>query len=209
MADATRTLTPKGAATRDRILDTTASLFYARGVTETGNEDIRKAAAVSGSQLNHYFANREELVKAVLSRRATAAADPARIPGLGRPATMVALGAWADDYVEEWRDRLSGCRVGSLAAETLKSGFAMQEEVASAFEQWRSALERGLEAMRSAGALREDADVRRLSLVLLTALQGGLLLTQATQDPEPLRAALDAAVATVAAEEAPRPAGDR
>lgn len=204
-----RTLTPKGAATRERIVDAAAALFYANGVTETGNEDIRREARVSGSQLNHYFANREELVRAVLDRRATAAADPARIPGLGRPATLDALQEWADDYVREWTDRLHGCRVGSLAAETLKSAYAVEQDVVVAFERWRAALEQGLDALRSSGALRPDADARRLSLVLLAALQGGLLLTQVSRDPEPLRASLDAAVQAVRREGPSATAGAR
>jgi TetR/AcrR family transcriptional regulator, transcriptional repressor for nem operon len=58
-------------------------------------------------------------------------------------------------------------------------------------------LETGLSALRENGELAPDADVENLSLVLLTSLQGGLLLTQARQDVAPLRAALDAAVATV------------
>lgn len=197
MSTTERVLTPKGAATRGRIVEAAAALFYARGVTETGNEDIRREAHVSGSQLNHYFANREELVRAVLEHRSVAAADPARIPGLGRPATLEALQDWADDYVREWGERLQGCRVGSLAAETLKSTYAVAEDADAAFERWRAALEQGLDALRTSGAIRADADTRRLSLVLLAALQGGLLLTQVTRTPAPLRASLDAAVAAV------------
>lgn len=197
MTEGTRRLTARGAATRERIVGAAARLFYERGVRNTGNEDIRREAEVSGSQLNHFFATREDLVRAVLDRRTAEASDPGRIPGLGRPATLAALRDWADEYVEHWQDRLAGCRVGSIAAETLKSGFSLDDEVAGAFERWRAALEAGLLALREHGELVPDTDVRELSLVLLAALQGGLLLTQAQQDVAPLRAALGAAVATV------------
>jgi TetR/AcrR family transcriptional repressor of nem operon len=197
MTIAERALTAKGAATRERIVDAAAGLFYEHGVTETGNDDIRREARVSGSQLNHYFANREQLVKAVLDRRAAAAADPSRVPGIGRPATLDAWQDWADEYVDEWAERLGGCRVGSIAGETLKSAFSVQADVAAAFERWRSVLETGLSALRENGELKPAADVERLSLVLLASLEGGLLLTQAMRDPAPLQAALDAAVATI------------
>jgi TetR/AcrR family transcriptional regulator, transcriptional repressor for nem operon len=197
MTETPRRLTARGAATRDRIVEAAAQLFYERGVRQTGNEDIRREAGVSGSQLNHFFASREDLVRAVLARRTAEAAAPERIAGLGRPATLPALREWADQYVEHWQDRLGGCRVGSIAAETLKSGYALDDDVADAFEQWRTALETGLSALRENGELAPDADVENLSLVLLTSLQGGLLLTQARQDVAPLRAALDAALATV------------
>ncbi|GLZ52130.1 TetR/AcrR family transcriptional regulator [Actinomycetospora sp. NBRC 106378] len=197
MTEVVRRLTARGAATREKIVAAAAQLFYEQGVRNTGNEDIRREAGVSGSQLNHFFATREDLVRAVLARRTAEAADPQRIPGLGRPATRAALRDWADEYVDHWRDRLGGCRVGSIAAETLKSGFALDEDVAGAFEQWRAALEAGLVALRENGELAPDADVGNLALVLLASLQGGLFLTQALRDVAPLEAALGAALEAV------------
>ncbi|GIF25525.1 hypothetical protein BJ973_003802 [Actinoplanes tereljensis] len=51
--------------------------------------------------------------------------------------------------------------------------------------------------MRDRGELRADADLDELSLALLTALQGGTLLSQTWRDTRPLRAALNAALAYV------------
>ena len=52
----------------------------------------------------------------------------------------------------------------------------------------------GLTEMRRRGELRRDADPRHLAVSLVTAHQGGALLTFITDDAEPLRAALFAAV---------------
>jgi len=52
------TLTPKGQRTRLRIVDAAAQLIHERGVTATTLEDVKAAAAVSNSQLYHYFANK-------------------------------------------------------------------------------------------------------------------------------------------------------
>ncbi|MFC4032322.1 hypothetical protein ACFO3J_12610 [Streptomyces polygonati] len=48
--------------------------------------------------------------------------------------------------------------------------------------------------MRARGELREDADAGFLALALLTALQGGLLMTQARRDTVALEAVLDAMI---------------
>ncbi|MGW4610587.1 TetR/AcrR family transcriptional regulator, partial [Streptomyces sp. NPDC004532] len=63
-------LTGKGQATRARILEHAAQLIYAKGVHATNNEQLRRAAGVSGSQLNHYFPTKESLVLAVIAWQA-------------------------------------------------------------------------------------------------------------------------------------------
>ncbi|MET8645041.1 TetR/AcrR family transcriptional regulator [Streptomyces sp. NPDC004074] len=73
MNDGSRDLrerTGKGLATRGRILEHAADLIYTRGVHATNNELVRRAAGVSGSQLSHYFANKESLVRAVIDWQA-------------------------------------------------------------------------------------------------------------------------------------------
>ena len=63
-------LTSRGAATRDRILRHAAELIYTKGVHATNNELLRRAAGVSGSQLSHYFPNKESLVRGVIDWQA-------------------------------------------------------------------------------------------------------------------------------------------
>ena len=64
-------LTAKGERTRARIVEAAAGLIYERGVAGTSLDDIRSAAGVSGSQLSHYFAGKDELVQAVIGYQAS------------------------------------------------------------------------------------------------------------------------------------------
>jgi TetR/AcrR family transcriptional regulator, transcriptional repressor for nem operon len=52
----------------------------------------------------------------------------------------------------------------------------------------------GLAEMRRRGDLRPEADPRHLATALVAAHQGGALVTYITNSPEPLRAAVNAAV---------------
>jgi TetR/AcrR family transcriptional regulator, transcriptional repressor for nem operon len=63
-------LTPKGERTRARIVEAAAGLIYEGGVAGTTLDDVRATAEVSGSQLYHYFADKDELVQAVIDLRA-------------------------------------------------------------------------------------------------------------------------------------------
>src|ERR1700759_3320240 len=63
-------LTPKGARTRARIVEKAAALIHERGVAATTLEDVKVAADVSGSQMYHYFPDKNELVQAVIDYHA-------------------------------------------------------------------------------------------------------------------------------------------
>ncbi len=69
-----------------------------------------------------------------------------------------------------------------------------RQAVATGYTRWETSIRAGLHAMRDRGDLRPDADPDRLALATLTALQGGLLLTQVRRDTVALEAALDSMI---------------
>jgi TetR/AcrR family transcriptional regulator, transcriptional repressor for nem operon len=190
-------LTRKGQMTRERILESAAELIYRHGVQGTSNDALRRAARVSGSQLAHYFPDKESLVRATLAWRADSMMGLRNDPPRGPLDSMAALRAWADSYVRRPEVVAGGCSFGSLAAEVLKSDLDVSDAVADGFARWRAQFREGLIGMQDRGQLRPDADVDRLATSLMAAFQGGLLLTQAARDVQPLREALDAALAHV------------
>jgi TetR/AcrR family transcriptional regulator, transcriptional repressor for nem operon len=191
-------LTRKGQATRERILECAADLIYLRGVQGASNDALRRAAGVSGSQLSHYFPDKESLVRATLAWRAESMMGLREDPPRGPLDSMAALRTWADSYVGRPEVVTGGCSFGSLAAEVLKSDLDVGDAITDGFARWRAQFKDGLIAMRGRGRLRPDADVDQLATSLMAAFQGGLLLTQAAGDIRPLRQALDAALAYVA-----------
>jgi TetR/AcrR family transcriptional regulator, transcriptional repressor for nem operon len=189
-------LTPKGQATRDRILTAAIDLIAERGVAGTSTEDVRKAAKVSGSQIYHYFDSKQALIRAVITRQAEAEPVPGR-PMMGALDSFDALHAWADAAVDNLGSHAGACTLGSLAAELGATDEASRGDLNDGFLRWQSVLHDGLSAMRDRGVLRPDADLDSLALALLTALQGGNVLGQTMRSSRPLRAALDAALCYV------------
>lgn len=90
-----------------------------------------------------------------------------------------------------------GCPIGSLASEVADLDEDARIILVAGFARWESAIRDGLVAMRERGELRGDAEPDRLALVILAALQGGLLLTQTRRDVAPFHIALDAAIAYI------------
>lgn len=192
-----RKLTPRGQATRERIVAAAADLIYTRGVQGTNNELVRKAANVSGSQLSHYFPDKESLVRAVIVWQADSMMGVRDDPPRGPLDSFLALHAWADAYVAMEVLRDSGCTFGSLASEVMKTEPGVHDEIAAGFDRWRRIFRDGLQAMQDNGDLSGTADLDQLAHVLMAAFQGGTLLAQAANDLGPLRDALYGAVAYV------------
>ncbi|MHA6621094.1 TetR/AcrR family transcriptional regulator [Pseudonocardia sp. DLS-67] len=191
-------LTPKGRATRERIVAAASELMFDRGVAGTSTEDVRAAAGVSSSQLYHYFENKQQLVRAVIAHQTEAVLD-AQQPLLSRLDSLPALQAWRDLIVDLQRQRhcAGGCPIGSLASELADADPEARQDLAAGFTRWESAIRDGLAAMRARGELRAEADPGRLALATLTALQGGLLMTQVRRNTAPLEAALDMALEAI------------
>src|ERR1700743_1481461 len=90
-----RRLTRRGGETRGRIAAAAAELMFVNGVADTTLEDIRAAAGVSGSQVYHYFEDKQALVRAVIDHQADAVLD-AQCDHLDHLDTVGGLRAWRD-----------------------------------------------------------------------------------------------------------------
>ena len=62
--------------TRNRIVAAAAQLMFENGLAETAIEDVRVLAGVSNSQIYHYFADKAELVRAVIEYQTDAVIEP-------------------------------------------------------------------------------------------------------------------------------------
>jgi AcrR family transcriptional regulator len=193
---ATPRLTRKGRATRARIVDAAARLFFERGVAGTSVDEVRSTAAVSGSQISHYFQNKRDLTRNVISARCDDVRKFHSQPKLGGLDSLDALQAWADANVADVNAvyRKGGCVYGSLAGELVEADTEIHGDLAAGYDEWIALFRAGLTEMRRRGDLRADADPRHLAVALVAAHQGGAMLTYITNSPEPLRAAVNAAV---------------
>jgi AcrR family transcriptional regulator len=206
-------LTPKGRATRDRIVQAAATLIVTEGLAAFNMDNVRKAASVSGSQLAHYFADKNALIRAVIGHQIEVVLGFHRQPKLG--------GLDSFDDFERWLDLNMRYlkRIGyfgtptyhALAGQLAKSDDTTREALASGYWQWVELLAAAIRRMKDNGVLVADADPRQLALVIVSAHQGGGTLAFTYRAEWPHADAVRFAVnylrmfATAAAERVPRP----
>ncbi|MDD4888126.1 MAG: TetR/AcrR family transcriptional regulator [Thiomonas sp.] len=193
-----RSLTARGAATRARIISAAAELIYAHGVDRTSLDDVMAASGASKSQLYHYFADKDALVLEVIAYQTqrVLAAQGTQLEALD---SLSALEAWRDAILQlNEATGWMGCPLGSLASELANDSRPARLTLSNSFATWRDRVEQGLMRMHERGELASSADPHALALALLTAVQGGLILSKTSRSNQPLEIALDMAINHVA-----------
>lgn len=187
--------TERGRQSRSRIVEAAAALVADRGVEGTGIDHVLAAAGASKSQLYHYFADKDDLIRAVIARRYDQLIE-AQAPLLAKLDSWAAIRRWLDMWVDQTEATgYHGCPIGTLANELADRDDEARADLAACFTSWERHLVEGLARMQQRGDLVPDADPYRLALATFASLQGGLLLAKTHKDVEPLRVALDAAYA--------------
>lgn len=194
-AQAVRRLTPRGAATRARIVAAALELMYVKGVNATTLDDVRAASNTSKSQLYNHFADKEALVRAVAAERAAQVLERER-GYLQRLKSFQGLVRWRTALVQRnaLQNGAYGCALGSMASELSDQDEQARSTLAEAFAEWEGLLAAGLRRMRDSGVLRPEADPDKLATGLMAALQGGYLLAETAHDITPMEVALDMAL---------------
>jgi TetR/AcrR family transcriptional regulator, transcriptional repressor for nem operon len=191
-------LTLKGQRTRARIVAAAARLIHQRGVAATTLDDVKAAAQVSGSQLYHYFPDKDDLVQAVIDHQADTIAGNQRQADLG---SFDGLRAWRDTVISQAKrsNGKGGCPLGSLAGQLAETDPDARTLIAAGFQQWSAAISDSLQWLQASGRLPSGIDADDFAVTLLATLQGGLLLAQVQQDSRPLQTAVDTLLALTGA----------
>lgn len=196
----------KGERTRKKLVDATAALLRRQGYHATGLSDIVAESGAPRGSLYFYFPDgKDELARAALL--ASSAEWRARIDAATRDARD--LGEAIDATVTLLADELessgwsNGCPVAGVALESTSE--LVRRTIAEHFESWLEAIAERLTALGVAAS-----PARQLATVVLSSLEGALLLARVQRSREPLVAvgqALRAMVAAVAAPTRPSSAG--
>ena len=194
-----RALTPRGRATRQKIIEAAAALVYAAGAARLNLDEVMAASRTSKSQLYHYFTDKEALIQEVIAFQ-TKRVLTVNSDHLDAIDSFQALRRWRDDLVDRNRavGGFGGCPIGSLADELANHSPPSRKRLANSFETWASRIENALRNMKAKGRLKASAEPEELSLAVLAAIQGGLLLAKVSRTSRPLEIAFDMALDHVA-----------
>lgn len=180
---------PRKTTTRERLITTSAELFWKQGYAQTGvNEIIRRARATSGS-FYHFFPAKEDLLLAVIDHMSEklrtevfeASDDEEPIDRL-----FSILSAYRRYLAHN--DFVFGSPLANLAAEVSENHPAARERLSEAVEEWTTRIE----DLLTEAALRLPVGTNYSSLArfIVSAMEGAVLQARVNRSAMPFDASV-------------------
>ncbi|WP_190864660.1 TetR/AcrR family transcriptional regulator [Actinomadura sp. RB99] len=180
---------PRPTSMRERIVRTASEMIRTKGVSGTSLREVVTAAGAPRGSLQHYFPDgKEQLVtEALLWAAAYASGRVVRAVDRLDPPTP---GGLFTAMVDQWRGQFrsagyaAGCPLVAATADTVAINENLRAAVSRAFDGWHSSVASALIEL-GVPAARSDS----LALLMLSTLEGAIVLARARRDLGPLDAA--------------------
>ncbi|GGO06248.1 TetR/AcrR family transcriptional regulator [Saccharibacillus kuerlensis] len=171
--------------TRDTILETAGRLFFTQGYHATGlNQIIKESEAPKGSLYYHFQGGKEELALECIQRIGKEVANTFWSKLNDQSTAAESLPIMMTELAEEMeRQKFGGFMPFSFwaAVETSCVSHSLREACTDVFRSWQMVLADKLEEDGAARKTAED-----LALMLITMMEGTLMVATTTRDATPL-----------------------
>jgi TetR/AcrR family transcriptional repressor of nem operon len=194
----TRSQAGRDPGTAERILDVAERLVQLRGFNGFSYADVADELGVTKPSVHYHFPGKGELGEALIKRYALRfEAALAQIDAKSKDINAK-LAAYAELYAGVLRqDRM--CLCGMLAADYTTLPPAMRDQVVRFFDLNEAWLGRVLEKGRDQSAVHFNGSARTEARLIISALEGAMLVARPYGEPERFHAAARRLLATLAA----------
>jgi TetR/AcrR family transcriptional regulator, transcriptional repressor for nem operon len=176
--------------TATKILDIAERLVQLRGFNGFSYADVASELGVTKASLHYHFAGKAELGEALIARYAQRFADALEEVDEKVDSELDKLAGYADLYGRVLREQRM-CLCGMLAAEYETLPRQMQRTVLSFFDANEAWLESVLEQGRRRGTLVFEGSAREAARLIVSGLEGAMLVARPYGDVARFQAAAD------------------
>lgn len=177
--------------TRERIIEAARDLFLIQGYNSTGLAQITARAGVKSGSLYYFFPTKEDLLLAVLEWYRVNIWEGLLKPTFERVSDPIerVFGIF-DGYRQLllMLDFEQGCPIGNLALEVTNSHPGVRPLLIANFDNWREAVADCLRC--GIDRLPEGTDPDQLATMVLTVMEGAMMLARTYRSIEPFDAAV-------------------
>lgn len=163
--------------TATRILDVAERLAQVRGFNGFSYADIAAELGITKAALHYHFASKADLGEALIDRYAARFSDALAAIDAAAPAPPAKLRGYAELYADVLRNQRM-CLCGMLAAEYPTLPGAMRASVVSFFDDNETWLQQVLEEGRGDGSLQFSGSTRDVARMIISCLEGAMLVTR-------------------------------
>jgi TetR/AcrR family transcriptional repressor of nem operon len=182
--------------TAARILDVAERLVQSRGFNGFSYADVAAELGVTKASLHYHFPGKAELGEALITRYASRFAEALRQIDADCPGVPSKLAAYAALYAGVLKEQRM-CLCGMMAADYATLPPAMRSAVVRFFDDNEAWLQRVLEQGVSEGALHYKGAAREQAQLIISTLEGAMLVARPYADPARFQAAAERLLASL------------
>ena len=186
------------APTASRVLDAAERLVQVRGFNGFSYADIAAELQITKASLHYHFATKADLGEALIARYAARFFDALDAADRDGPTAPAKLSAYAKLYADVLSQQRM-CLCGMLAAEYPTLPGPMQSAVLEFFDHNETWLRAVLEQGRNDGSLEFTGPARDIARMIISGLEGAMLVTRPYGDAGRFRVAADSLLAALTA----------
>lgn len=160
--------------TRNNILTEASQIFHQKGYNCTSLSDILAAAHVSKGALYHHFSNKEELLFAVVEEvyQEHFLADWRKVLEADDPVEAMALVVESKSKNDTTEAMCSGCPIYNIAGELSALNDGLRTRVDTIFRNLYEIIRGSFELAQQSNLIDDSVDCERVSLLVLSSLNG-------------------------------------
>jgi TetR/AcrR family transcriptional regulator, transcriptional repressor for nem operon len=180
--------TTTGAGSAAKILDVAERLVQVRGFNGFSYADVAGELGVTKASLHYHYPGKAELGEALITRYATRFAEALLTIDAECADVPAKLAAYAGVYAAVLREQRM-CLCGMLAADYETLPPAMRAAVVRFFDENGVWLEQVLEQGTSDGTVHYEGSARDAAQLIISTLEGAMLVARPYGDPERFQSA--------------------
>lgn len=185
----------KAEKTRQFIIEQTAPIFNKKGYAGTSMADLTEATGLTKGAIYGNFENKDAVALAAFQYNMEVI-----YRGIGkvletRTTQLEKLQAFPDFYRSTDPKALMeyGCPIANTATEADDTHPSLRQAVNEAIEKWDTSIQKLVKKGIEAGEIKSSADPASISSLMMSLIEGGVLLTKSTGNSLYLKRSLDQA----------------
>jgi TetR/AcrR family transcriptional repressor of nem operon len=176
----------KGEDTRQRIVAEAASIFNRRGFEGASIAALMEATGLEKGGIYRHFPDKEAIAVEAFDY-AWRSAREARMHDLDSIANSVdKLKQFVANFLERGSSVPGGCPLLNTAVDTDDGNPVLRERARKALRQWLTLLASIASAGIKAGEIRGEIDPKKLATLILSSLEGALMISRLERDRDSL-----------------------
>lgn len=186
----------KAEKTRTYIIERTAPIFNAKGFAGTSMSDLEQATGLTKGSIYGNFKNKDEVAVEAFKYNLRQVTDAITQMIAARESYRDKLMVFPDFYrLQFGKGKYKfGCAIANTATEADDTHPLLRAKVNAGIQSWFKVLVHLIDEGKKKGEFKKNVDAARKARLIITSIEGGLLICKTTSDQDYLNTALDQVV---------------